>query len=274
MGLPGPDRAFNDGASFDLDRGVWTSMSPSTLPATAVTPVSVPTAQGLVVFRGSEGALWMPDSNTWRELPRSPGEAVEVLETSKGQLAMLYRERSGELRLAVLNANNAQWISLKSRLSGLTNAKFLAVEGKLLAVPTMPGEQGWIYDVATKSFEALANLPFRPTSIDAVISGTQVWVTGSAHPNAPIQITSLTNQWTWEAPTEISANAIDLIRIVDVDDSPIVVDGQRLWRQTALGWRTTAIDEPLGRLVSASGSVYGLRIAASGDFEIVQFRIR
>ncbi|MGH9049835.1 MAG: hypothetical protein ACRDY4_08910 [Acidimicrobiia bacterium] len=79
MGLPGPDRAFADGAAYDPEAARWRTLAPSPLPDTPSAPVGVWTGGEVVVFRDRAAAAWDPDGDAWRALPDAAAGPISAV---------------------------------------------------------------------------------------------------------------------------------------------------------------------------------------------------
>jgi hypothetical protein len=125
MGLPGPDRAFNDGAFYNSATFSWAPMRASPLPATRDQPVGASTTSGVVFARGHSTALWNPKSNTWRKLGDAPAPVTDL--TFTGSEAVSYSAD------ATLDVATGRWRSLPDAPAQLERAT-IAWTGKELVV--------------------------------------------------------------------------------------------------------------------------------------------
>lgn len=88
MGLPGPNRAFVDGAAYAPATKSWRMLASSPIPENATTPVGAATDVGVVIVRGRSTAVWNPSDNTWRTLDDAPASVQDL--TSIGNAALSY----------------------------------------------------------------------------------------------------------------------------------------------------------------------------------------
>jgi hypothetical protein len=101
MGLPGEDRAYNDGAAFSLATRTWRTMAPSPLPANADSAAAAPTRDGVVIARGTKVATWNAETNTWTRLADAPRAVDDLIATE--DLVLSYSAN------AVLDLTKGRW---------------------------------------------------------------------------------------------------------------------------------------------------------------------
>jgi hypothetical protein len=104
MGLPGEDRAYNDGAAFSLVTRMWRAMAPSPLPANAESAAAAATNDGVVIARGTKVAKWNAETNTWTRLIDAPRAVNDLVVTE--DLVLSYSAN------AVLDLTTGAWKEL------------------------------------------------------------------------------------------------------------------------------------------------------------------
>lgn len=104
MGLPGEDRAYNDGAVFSLATRTWRTMAPAPLPANADSAAAAPTRDGVVIARGTKVATWNAETNTWTRRADAPRAVNDLVVTD--DLVLSYSAN------AVFDLTTGGWMEL------------------------------------------------------------------------------------------------------------------------------------------------------------------